>query len=198
MTVIYKKEKAVHVIFCLIQSVFGNNSVYVKEEYHLNQVIYNLQVQLQNYRDKMRAQASKEFVYGNRDRLYTIPISEAPIEQIFYADSTIFAREKKKLFDEYKSIESANAAHILLLADKMAKQYSNQQQNTQLFLLIVSERQLTAEEIRQFKCTIRGDIPYQIILIEKRKYHDEFEKYINEINGKVYSFQEVIKNECKI
>lgn len=192
------KESGVYVIFCLIQSMFGNDRISSEREYHLNEVFYNLQVLLQKYAHKTEEKVAKAFVYGTYNRLYTRQFHEASLEQIFYADSTIFAGEKQRLFDKYKSIGNANAAHLLLIADKMAKQYSKRHKDAKFFLCILSERQLTAEEVRQFQCTIGEEVPYQIVLIEKKKYEDTFEKYIENMKGRIYLFQEVIRNEHTI
>lgn len=186
-----KDKTEINVMFCLIQNAENVNidSQAVEVETNMNHVLYDIQHILQDVNKKGHP-VHKAFVYGNRLQLYVKPFEEADVNTIFYADSTVFYADRKIFSSDY-AVGNADGAHLLVMADAMLREQSGHVSSVDNILIILLERQLEQNEIDRFLCVQREEnLPYRILLLEKKRYEDGLENYVSIHDGKIYVFKD--------
>lgn len=154
-----------NVLFCIIQSPAA-------AERSLNNPLYKLQEALIQA-EKNGDTVQKAFVYGDK-MIYTRPFGTAPIQKIFYADSTV---------------RCVDAVHLLVIAAAMMEKQAGVEPEADNILVIMLEEPLKAYEIKRFIAAQEANQSrYTLVLMEKEENGDTFEKYILERQGKIGTF----------
>lgn len=180
-----------NVLFCLIQSAenINMNSQVAQVETNMNHVLYDIQHMLQNVNKKGHP-VHKAFVYGNRLQLYVKSFEETVADTIFYADSTVFYADRQ-IFSPNYAVGNADGAHLLVMADAILRGQAENVPNTDNVLVILLERQLEQNEIARFLCVQQDEnLPYRIILLEKKRYQDGLETYVSNHDGMIRVFED--------
>lgn len=156
-----------NVLFCMIQSPAA-------AEGSLNNPLYKLQealIQAERNGDTVQ----KAFVYGDK-MIYTRPFGTSPVQKIFYADSTV---------------RCVDAVHLLVIASAIMEKQAKAEAEADNILVIMLEEPLKAYEIKRFIAaqeTNRWE--YTLVLMEKEKNGNTFEKYVLDRQGMVGTFNE--------
>lgn len=163
-----EQEARKNVLFCIIQSPAA-------AEGSLNNPLYKLQEALIKAEENGDT-VQKAFVYGDK-LIYTRPFGTAPIQKIFYADSTV---------------RGVDAVHLLVIASAIMEKQVKAEPEAENILVIMLEEPLKAYEIKRFMASQEANrSEYTIVLMEKEECGDTFEKYVLNHHGKIGTFDTV-------
>lgn len=154
-----------NILFCMIQSPAA-------AEGSLNNPLYKLQEALIQAEENGDA-VQKAFVYGDK-MIYTRPFGTAPVQKIFYADSTV---------------RYVDAVHLLVIASAMMEKQAKAEPEADNILVIMLEEPLKAYEIKRFIAAQEAnELACTLVLMEKEENGDTFEKYILDHQGMIGTF----------
>ena len=157
-----------NVLFCMIQSQAA-------AEGSLNNPLYEMQEALIRA-EKNGDMVQKAFVYGDK-MICTRPFGTAPVQKIFYADSTV---------------RCVDAVHLLVMASAMIEKQAKEDPEAENILIIMLEEALKAYETKRFMTVWENSKPEcTLALMEKREKRDTFERYILAHEGKIGTFDRV-------
>lgn len=164
-----------NVLFCIIQSPAA-------AERSLNNPLYELQEVLIQAENKGNT-VQKAFVYGDK-LIYTRPFGAAPAQKIFYADSTV---------------RGVDAVHLLVIASAIMEKQVKAEPEAENILVVLLEEPLKVYETKRFIASQADKRPeYTMVLVEKEKNGDTFEKYILDNRGIVGTFDTVERIKAEL
>lgn len=157
-----------NVLFCMIQSPAAS-------ERSLNNPLYELQEALIQA-EKNENTVQKAFVYGDK-LIYTRPFGTAPVQKIFYVDSTV---------------RGVDAVHLLVMASAIMEKQVKAEPEAENILVVILEEPLKVYETKRFIASQGKKRPeYTMVLVEKEENGNTFEKYILDNQGMIGTFDTI-------